>query len=80
MKTLLLYLMVVAWCATWFCACGGSTSVDIANNNEQQQNQTGEGDIQTAQDACAYCVETQDPGSGSLAQCVTKLGFDISDC
>ena len=79
MKTLITYLMVVAWCACWFCACGGAASVgDISN--QQDQNQTFEGDIQTAQEACAYCVESQDPGAGSLAQCVTSLGFDISDC
>lgn len=79
MKTLCIYVLVVAWCACWFCACGGAASVgDISNS--QEQNQTNEGDIQTAQEACAYCVDSQDPKDGSLSQCVTSLGFDISDC
>jgi hypothetical protein len=80
MKTLLLYLMVCAWCACWFCACGGAASVgDVSNSQQQDQQQTTDGDIQTAQEACAYCVESFDPNA-SLSECVTKLGFDISDC
>jgi hypothetical protein len=81
MKTLCLYVLGCAWCACWFCACGGAASVgDISNSQEQDQNQTNSGDIQTAQEACAYCVESQNPEDGSLSQCVTSMGFDISDC
>jgi len=58
--------------------CGGSA--DVAINNQQEQTQAqDESDIQTAQDACAYCIEMRG-ADGTLAQCVTNFGFDISDC
>jgi hypothetical protein len=79
MRAFILYLFIVAWCALWFCGCGGSTSVDIANSNQQEQNQTNDGDIQTAQEACLYCMESWE-NEGSLNSCMVSFGFDASDC
>jgi hypothetical protein len=81
MKTLVTYLLVVAWCACWFCACGGAASVgDISNS--QAQNQTNEGDIKTAQEACTHCANKYAKGEDeeTLSDCVTRLGHDVSDC
>jgi len=64
-------------------ACGGSASVgDISNSQEQNQAQD-EAQIQTAQEACTHCADRYAAASGdeeSLSDCVTRLGFDVSDC
>jgi hypothetical protein len=78
MKTLLVYLMVVAWCALWFCGCGGSASIGDVSN-QQDQNQTNDGDIQTAQEACLHCMESKG-AEQSLNDCLISFGFDASDC
>jgi len=78
MKTLSLYLLAVCWCASWFLGCGGAASIgDISN--EQDQNQTVEGDIQTAQEACMSCMESKGADE-SLNDCLISFGFDASDC
>jgi hypothetical protein len=78
MKTLCLYLLACAWCAAWFCSCGGAAEIgDISN--QQSQNQTNEGDIQTAQEACMSCMESKGADE-SLNDCLISFGFDASDC
>ena len=77
MKILLMYLVAIAWCTAWFCSCGGETTV--SNSNQQSQNQTSEGDIQTAQEACAFCADSRGKEE-TLTSCVMSLGFDIRDC
>jgi hypothetical protein len=77
MKTFTLYLLAVCWCCCWFLGCGGETT--ISNSNQQSQNQTNEGDIQTAQDACSFCADNRGQGE-TLTSCVMSLGFDIRDC
>lgn len=73
MKTLAFIILVLV------VGCGGAASVgDISNQQDQQQ--TNDGDIQTAQEACAYCVESYEKEGSSLSECVTKMGFDVSDC
>lgn len=61
-----------------FVGCGGAASVGNISN-QQDQNQTVEGDIQTAQEACTRCMESKGPDE-SLSDCVMSLGFDVSEC
>lgn len=58
-------------------SCGGAASIgDISNQQDQQQ--TNDGDIQTAAEACTHCMENK--GAESLSDCVMSLGFDVSEC
>jgi hypothetical protein len=71
MRALIFSLLLLA-------SCGGSASIgDISNQQDQQQ--TNDGDIQTAAEACTHCMESKGANE-SLSDCVMSLGFDVSEC
>ena len=58
-------------------ACGGDTSVDI--DNENQQSQGGGSSYSDSAEACAACVGNPEDDM-SDRECLANSGFTLADC
>lgn len=63
--------------AMWLVGCGGDTSVDVSNN--QSQNQGPGFEPQTNEEACAICVGNPDDDQ-SDEDCLAKYNLVPADC
>lgn len=72
MKTLFCALALL------LCSCGGDTSVDVSN--EQSQNQgTADGEDVNTSGICAQCIGNSEDGLTD-EECLAAFGVDASDC